>query len=409
MNEVPAHDHPPREVPWIVSVDDHVVEPPDLWQRWLPAGLREQGPHVIRTGAVKAAFDGALRYALDDDGPLTDVWIYEDLVAPIPMVMACAGIPQEQWSSDPISFAEMRSGCYEPKARLADMDANHTEASLCFPNFSRFCGQTFLDAHDRQLALACVRAYNDWMIDEWCGDSGGRLVPVCIVPLWDPRLAADEVRRNAARGCRALTFSELPPNLGLPSIHSGHWDPLWEACDETSTVVCMHIGSGSKMPRSSPDAPPGVTMALTFANAQVSLTDWLLSGVLARFPNLKLAYSEGQIGWMPFLLERLDHIYVKSYAWAGLDPAITEPPSRYAVGRVFGCFFHDDFGLSVRDRIGVDQITFETDYPHQDSTWPHSVELVRTFTGLTDVELHKVVRGNAINLFGLSLPSDRNG
>ncbi|MCA9511818.1 MAG: amidohydrolase [Myxococcales bacterium] len=392
---------PERAIPRFVSVDDHVVEPPHVWQRWLPARFRERGPRVVASPVTSTYRDGRLAFALGGDGPPTDVWLFAGGVFPIPQVMACAGFPPEALTMDPIRFEAMRPGCHEPKARLADMDANHTEASLCFPTIPRFCGQLFHEQPDRELGLACVRAYNDWMVDEWCGDSGGRLIPLCLVPLWDPVAAAEEVRRNAARGVRAVTFSELPANLGLPSIHTGHWDPLFAACEETSTVVCMHIGSGSKMPTSSPDAPPGVTIALTFANAQTSLADWLLSGVLARFPRLRIAYSESQIGWIPFLLERVDALFHRSRAWAGLDPAITEPPSHYFRGRVYGCFFDDAFGVRARRDVGLEQITFEIDYPHQDSTWPHSADLVRTFArDLTDDELRMIVRDNALRMLG---------
>src|SRR5258708_38376868 len=106
----------------------------------------------------------------------------------------------------------MRDVCYDPKARVDDMLVNPVDSSLCFPSFPRFCGQTFLEAKDREVALACVVAYNDWMVEEWCGDSAGRLIPLCLIPLWDATLAAAEVRRNAARGVRAGSFSEIPPH-----------------------------------------------------------------------------------------------------------------------------------------------------------------------------------------------------
>ena len=124
------------------------------------------------------------------------------------------------------------------------MDANHIEAALCFPTFPRFCGQTFTEAKDKELGLLCVKAYNDWMVEEWCGDSGGRLIPLCLIPLWDAELAAAEVRRNAERGVRAVCFSEIPPFLGLPSVHDPdhYWDPFFRACAETKTIVNMHIG-----------------------------------------------------------------------------------------------------------------------------------------------------------------------
>ena len=391
-----------RDIPWIVSVDDHVVEPPHVWQDRLPAHLRERGPRVVRMPVERwSPSGGGMAFRAGGEGPEVDTWVYEDLVAPIPQSMACAGLPPEASTRGPIDYAVMRPGCYDVKARLVDMDANHTEASLCFPTFPRFCGQTFLEARDKELALACVEAFNDWTIEEWCGESAGRLLPLCLVPLWDPDAAAREVRRNAARGCHAVAFSELPTYLGLPSIHTRRWDPLFAACEETGTVVCMHIGSGSRLPTSSPDAPPGVLISLTFTNAQISLADWLLSGVLVRFPTLRIAYSESQIGWMPFLLERLDNIFKKSRAWIGIDPVITEPPSSYFAGRVYGCFFEDGFGVRARDAIGIDQITFETDYPHQDTTWPHSLDAVRSFaSGLGDDELRKIVRDNTLVLFG---------
>ncbi|NEE60431.1 amidohydrolase family protein, partial [Streptomyces sp. SID8455] len=129
---------------------------------------------------------------------------------------------------------------------------------------------------------------------------GGRLIPLCIIPLWDIGLAVAEIKRNAARGVRAVTFSEIPTYLGLPSIHTGYWDPFFAVCQETGTVVNMHIGSSSQMPAASPDAPPAVQASLSFNNAMASMMDFLFSGVLVRFPALKLAYSEGQMGWIPY-------------------------------------------------------------------------------------------------------------
>ena len=226
-----------------------------------------------------------------------------------------------------ITYEEMRKGCWDPKARLEDMDANWTEAQMCFPSFPRFCGQTFLEADDRDLALLCVKAYNDWMVDEWCGDTNGRLIPLIIIPLWDANLAAEEIVRNAARGVRATCFSEIPPYLGLPSIHSGEWDPFFAACAETGVVVNMHIGSSSKMPSTSADAPPAVGSTLTFGNAMSSMVDFLMSGVLVRYPKLTLAYSEGQIGWIPYILERADKVWEENRGWNGVYGVIPEPPS----------------------------------------------------------------------------------
>ena len=392
------------QIPPIISVDDHVVEPPDMFLRWLPSRFRESAPKVISLPWEYSVEGRHWPYRPAADGPETDFWAFEDLRVVICGATACAGKPLAEMTSTPVRYADMRPGYYSLPDRLADLDANHVERSLCFPTFPRFCGQTFNEARDKELAMACVTAYNDWMVDEWCGESGGRMIPLCLIPLWDPRAAAAEVRRNAARGVRAVSFSEMPSALGLPSIHDAerYWDPVLQACDETGTVVCIHIGSSSRFPTSSTDAPPAVTVSLTNLNCQMALADWLLSGVMARFSRLKIALSESQIGWMPFLLERMDRIFYRNSATDRLNPAITRPPSSYVPGRVYGCFFADDFGVQVRDYIGIDQITFETDYPHNDSTFPNSRAYAQqALAGLSDEEIYKIIRGNAITMLDL--------
>ncbi len=394
------------ELPKIISVDDHVVEPAHLWQTWLPERFKERGPRSERRGIGTMRLAGGATYeqTFDENGPQADCWIYEDLVYINKRHVAAVGYARDDMTLSPITYDEMRPGCYDPVARLADMDMNWVEASLCFPTFPRFCGQTFTEAKDKELALACVKAYNDWMVEEWCGDSGGRLIPLIIVPLWDAELAAQEVRRNAERGVRAMTFSEIPPHLGLPSIHTGYWDPLFEACATTGTVVNMHIGSSSKMPATSADAPVAVAATLSFGNAMASLADFLFSGVLIRFPTLKIAYSEGQIGWLPYILERADAVWEDHRAWGGVADVIPEPPSTYFHRQVWGCFFKDFHGLRSLDVIGDDRVTFETDYPHTDSTWPDTKAIATDMmAGLTDEQIYKVVRGNAIDLYSLDL------
>jgi len=304
-----------------------------------------------------------------------------------------------------LTYDEMRPGCYERDARIVDFERNWVDGSLPFPTFPRFCGQTFLEADDRELALLCVQAYNDWMVEEWCGPSNGRLIPLCLVPLWDPALAAAEVERNAARGVRAVCFSEIPFYLGLPSIHSGEWDPFFAACEATGTVINLHIGSGSKMPQTSPDAPLGVPVTIGFGNCMNSLADWLFSGKLEQFPGLKLSYAESQIGWIPYLLERADDVWKQHRAWVSTGVVLSEPPSTYYYRQVFGCFFRDQHGMDSLEKCGVDNVMFEVDYPHSDSTWPDTRSVAaETMAGLDPEIVHKLVRGNAIKLFGLDLP-----
>ena len=314
------------ELPKIISVDDHVVEPAHVWETWLPAKYRDRGPKIERRGigAMKHVGGGAYEQSFDPDGRPADCWVFEDLVYIHKRHVAAVGYSRDEMTMTPMTYDEMRPGCYDPKARVEDQAMNWVEASLCFPTFPRFCGQTFTEAKDRELGLACVKAYNDWMVEEWCGDSNGALIPLIIIPLWDAELAAAEVRRNADRGVHAVCFSEIPPHLGLPSIHGEFWDPFFEACQDTDTTINMHIGSSSRMPATSGDAPVAVAATLSFNNAMASMTDWLFSGKLVKYPDLRLAYSEGQIGWIPYILERADDVWREHRAWGGVADIIPE-------------------------------------------------------------------------------------
>lgn len=350
---------------------------------------------------------------MDPDGELGDYWVFEDRViyvhkkfVAIPAEATPDGTPSSfdrtAMTMTPVTYEGMRPGCYDRDARVADMELNWVDGSLPFPTFPRFCGQTFLEASDHDLGLACVRAYNDWMVEEWCGPSGGMNIPLCLIPLWDPALAAEEVERNAARGVHAVCFSEIPPRLGLPSIHTDNWDPFFAACEAWGVTLCMHIGSSSTMPAASPDAPEGVGGTLAFNNAMASMADWLYSAKLVKFPQLKLAYSEGQIGWIPYALERADTVWDQHDSWMGNKARIPEPPSTYYRGRVFGCFTADRHGLRCLDEVGVDNVCFETDYPHTDTTWPASKSYVEAMLdGFDDEVAYKVLRGNAIRMLCL--------
>ena len=388
--------------PKIISVDDHVIEHGRVWLDRLPAKYHDVGPRTIQERGKMDFVGGVFSYEPSDEGDLCDWWLYEDKRVPQTRLSAAAGFSRDEVKVTGITYEEMRKGCWDPKARIADMDANWTEAQMCFPSFPRFCGQVFMEAEDKVLSDLCVKAYNDWMVEEWCGDSGGRLIPLTITHLWDVDLAAAEVYRNAARGVRAVCFSEIPPYLGLPSIHGDYWEPFFRACAETGTTINMHIGSSSKMPSTSADAPAAVGSTLTFGNAMSSMTDWLFSGWLAKLPTLKIVYSEGQIGWIPYILERADNVWEENRAWGGFGDKVPEPPSTYYYRQIYGCFFDDVYGLENIEKCGVNNICFETDYPHSDSTWPHSRDVGQKLMGdLPEDVVYKLVRGNAIELLGL--------
>jgi predicted TIM-barrel fold metal-dependent hydrolase len=393
-------------IPPIVDLDAHVVEPPDVWSSRLPARYRDIGPHVemLPAGVPKLVGSGYVE-APGPAGPNVAWWCYEDHKASLKRTIAAAGFPREEVQLRSVTYDDMRPGCWRLPERLGDMDLNGVEAQLCFPNYPRFCGQQFLWGQDRELARLCVEAYNDWMVEEWCGTSGGRQIPLCLVPLWDAHLAAQEVRRNAERGVRAVAFSELPTYLDLPSIYTGYWDPFFSACAATGTVVCMHIGSGTKTPKAAPDGPDAVSATILFGNSVASLCDILFSGLLHRFPDLKLMYAEAQIGWIPYVLERADDVWSTHRGWSDSQLHCPEPPSTYQQrGQIYSCFFKDPVGVSLIDRIGVDTVVFETDYPHSDSTWPHSREAAADqFGHLDEASVRKIARGNAIRLLGLDL------
>jgi predicted TIM-barrel fold metal-dependent hydrolase len=399
----PAGQHAAAPVTAFISVDDHVLEAPDIWAERLPQRYQSLGPQVRRERGQLGS-SGWIPTS-DDSGSWADVWYYGDVAMPLMTSFAGTNAPGGFDENLPVTFDDIRPGAWKQADRLADMTLNSTDISICFPNVvPRFCGQTFLEGRDKDLGLLCVQAYNDWIIDEWCAGAGyGRLIPMTIVPLWDPALAAAEIRRCAAKGSHAVSFTEGPTFLGLPSLYSGAWEPFFAACEETETTVCMHIGSSSKMATTSPEAPLAAKSALTFQYGMYSLIDVLLSGLLMRFPTLNIMYSEGNVGWIPYVLERLDTAWREySAGYSGVD--LPEPPSHYFQGRVYGCIVDDEVGLALRDRVGMGQICFETDFPHGAGTFPESMDAVRRMVngaGLNDGETYDFLRGNAIRALGL--------
>jgi predicted TIM-barrel fold metal-dependent hydrolase len=399
------------EVPWIISLDDHVVEPPDVWTSRLSSKFVDRAPHYERRNMAMTRWTRAGWESVpDDESPETDVWVFGDVVRPFRRNVIAVGSDPEELTTDCIGFDEMRKGCYDATARLQDMDLVHVEATMCFPQQIRFCGQEFSETSDKELGLECIKAYNDWMVEEWCATNPKRLIPLIIVPLWDSELAAREIYRNAARGVHAVTFSENPWVLGFESIHTGRWEPFFRACAETETVISLHIGSSSNMGTQniSPDAPLAVMSTLPHHNAASSMLEYIFSGVLESYPALKLLYSESQCGWIPYLLERADNVWSEHGPWTDAR-RLPHPPSFYFRRQVLATFFRDFVGMKIIDEIGEDNVAIETDYPHNDSTWPHTHELAKSMLApLTQQQKYKVCRGNAIKLLHLDLDKDRH-
>ena len=253
------------------------------------------------------------------------------------------------------------------------MSAGGVLACMCFPSFPSFSGRLFLNCPDKQLALAVVQAYNDWHIDEWCGAYPGRFIPMALPVLWDPELSAAEVRRVAKKGCHSLTFTENPATLGLPSFHDPHWDPLWRALVEEGTILNVHLGSSGQLTVTAPDAPIDVMITLQPINICQAAADLVWSRVFKEFPALRVALSEGGTGWIPYFLDRLDRTYDMHHAWTGQDFG-DRMPSDVFREHILTCFIADPIGLKLRDDIGVDNMCWEQDYPHSDSSWPRAPE-----------------------------------
>lgn len=373
----------------IISVDDHVVEPPDAFADRFPAKHQDLAPRIVET---------------DDGG---EAWLWNGELLPNVGFNAVAGRPTDEYGFEPTRFDEMRRGAWDVNARVADMDVNGVWGSLCFPSFlPGFVGQRLTTwPEDEDLAFAAMRAYNDWHIDAWCAAAPDRFIPNQITWLRDPVIAAEEIRRNAARGFRALTFSEAPEKLGLPSLHTGYWDPMLAACEETETVVCLHVGSSGSSPMTAPDAPPETVAVLFFAYGMYAAVDWLYSKIPVRFPNLKIALSEGGIGWVAGLIDRLDHCFGYQLGYLPTWRDVDLSPSEVLKRNFWFCAIDDTSGFLTRDVIGVDHLLVESDYPHADSTWPDTQPRLREqLRGIPDADVAKICWQNAMDLFRMPTP-----
>jgi len=370
---------PLQEHHQIVSVDDHLVEHPRVWQDRIPAQFRDEAPRIKEVNGMH-------------------LWHYDGQVFPTIGLNAVAGKPRDQWGLDPVRYEDMIPGCYDPAARVKDMDLDGEQAALCFPSFPGFGGGTFFRASDKKLAALCVQAWNDFYIDEWCGTAPGRFIPLAILPVWDIDLCVAEARRAIEKGARTISFPDSPVPLGLPSFHTDHWDRVFAVAEEAGMPLSMHFGSSGKAPSTADDAPFAVAISLFGCNSMYTTADLLFSPVFHKFPGLKVALSEGGIGWIPYMLERLDYTWERHKYYTGVNQEVR--PSDLFRRHIWGCFIDDEFGIANRHWIGVDRITWECDYPHSDSNWPLARKrAAETLADVPDDEVHQIVELNARKLF----------
>lgn len=367
----------------IVSVDDHVLEPPDMFVGRLPARLQRRAPRVER-----------------DDG--VDWWVIEDERFPILGADALSTWEPDRKYLGPLNFDLVRRGTYDIHARIKDMDTNGIAASLNFPSVPfGFAGQRFLRMRDDELALASLRAYNTWIIEEWAGSYPDRIIPCQIPWLADVHIAAEEIRQNAALGFKAVAFSENPEKLGLPSIHTRYWDPFFRACEETSTVVNLHVGSSSETLIPSSDSPPEIIGLLFTVNALAACSEWLYAKIPVRFPDLRITLSESGIGWVTMLIDKLEYMARTGAVWD--EPTIS--PVELLRRNFWFSTFYDPRSLRLRDEIGIDRILVESDYPHFDSSWPDTQRIVNhQLEGFSAHDIARVTFKNACELYRHPLP-----
>jgi len=372
----------------IVSVDDHISEPPDMFKRHL-------------SGQALAC---APTFNTSPNG--TDFWTYQGMKMSSVALNAVVGRPLDEYGMEPQSLQQIRRGVYDPKARLDDMNVNGIAASLNFGSMGGFDGsRCFHKAPDKALAVTHLRAYNDWHIQDWCAYDRGRFIPCAILPTWDMDATVAEITRVAALGCRNVTLSDNPTSIGLPSIHNRYWEPLWRAVNEHGITINLHIGSGNAAPMASAETPIEAWITTMPMSINVGAADWLQLDALLRYPDMKIVLSESGIGWIPYFMERADFSHSRHKAWThcGYDGL---KPSEVFKRHFMSCFIDDSFGLKNLVEIGEDNVAYECDYPHSDALWPDVPEFLWNSIAkakLSDAQIDKITHRNAMRMLSHDL------
>ncbi|MFC3172757.1 amidohydrolase family protein [Novosphingobium bradum] len=363
----------------LVSVDDHFVEPPEMYKNHLSGAMLESAPRFTSTNGV-------------------DAWVYGERTLPNIAMNAVAGRPPEEYGFEPTSLQGMRKGCWDVHERINDMDANGILGSVNYPSHAGLDGSLFLGHPDKKQALAHLQAYNDWHVDELCGAYPGRLIPLGLLPVWDVEETAKEIHRLAKKGCHAITFSDNPARKGLPSIHNAHWEPMWKAIADTDMFINLHIGSGNAPVHPSDESPIEVWTTVFPMAIAISASDWLHLEATRKY-NMRISLTEGGIGWVPYLLERSDFTHWRHKAWTNSNFG-DKKPSEVFREHFYGCFVDDQHGLANIDAIGVDNVFYECDYPHSDSVWPESPEILwPSISKMPEDVINKITHLNAIKQF----------
>jgi predicted TIM-barrel fold metal-dependent hydrolase len=369
----------------VVDADAHVQEPPTLWQERVPARWRARAPRV------EHRHDG-------------DWWVFDDGRATQPLgLTACAGRSFVEYQRAGLRHDEIRAGMYDPKARLADLDADGIAVQVLYPSVTLSGARTYSD--EPALQRACVRAYNEW-ITEFCAGGAGRLVAQAIIPTTGVDDAVAELEWALAHDHRGVVISRFPSGDFDASPDD---DPFFGLAEEAGVPVAVHIGS---FLRRNPDAKwrsPDDLAYLGDAGASKAgghtlpvACDFLFSGVCDRFPGLRILLVESNIGWIPTLLEQCDDMFLRYRWFTGAVTKMSLLPSELFHRNFWATFMVDTVGLELRHRLNLDHVMWSTDYPHTGTDWPNSrITMDRQFRGLPMTDVRKLVHGNATALYRL--------
>ena len=380
----------------IIDVDAHITEPPDLWTRRAPARYAERVPRVVEIdGVPNWSFDGVALGRVNLSSVIR---------------------PSGEKTPGPAFFTFEREQIHrassDMKARVEVLDSQGIWAQVLYPNVGGFGAQGFARVADPELRQLCVTLYNDAML-EIQEESGGRLLPMALMPWWDPKASVEEVRRTARDGLRGVNICTDPQLRGAPELWEPEWEPFWEACAEHRQSVNFHIGASESSMNWYGTSPwPGLdgerklaigSAMMYLSNARV-LANLIFSGVLERFPTVKFVSVESGIGWIPFFLESLDYQIYESSPSA--VKALSLSPSEYFKRQVYGCFWFEQRQVKpVIEALGASQILFETDYPHPTCLYPDPVASAeRALEGVTDDVKRRVMQDNAAELYRVEVP-----
>jgi predicted TIM-barrel fold metal-dependent hydrolase len=380
----------------VIDVDTHLTEPPDVWTARMPKALHDRVPHIER-----------------QDG--RDIWMADGKFLGAPGYYSMAGYDGVLPAKVPATYDEIDPAMYEAEERVAFLDEQGIRAQVLYPNVGGFGNGYFTRlAAESDLALDCVRAYNDFLTD-WTSVAPDRLVAITALPFWDVDLAVAEMRRCQEAGHRAVNFCNQPSDFGQPPLAHRHWDPLWAAAQEAGMSVSFHVGGGSMGTQFEDVAGMGwmtnfaKVSSLIFLDNIRCITDLIFGGVCHRFPDLKLVSVESGIGWLPAMLETFD------WQWRGggvLDehPEYDLLPSEYFRRQVYGCFWFEEASALEAIARYPDNVLYETDYPHPTCQHPGPRSpaerprdyATRVLGGLSDDVLRKVLHDNAAAVYGLA-------